>query len=308
MEQQLIRDTPRGRGRVWSTFRSACVSIEQHTCFRILVIVIIVLSSAALMFEDLHLQHRQVLRMVVARADEVFTCFFLMEMFLKWLAFGLKKYFSDAWSWIDFLILQVSLVSLAADSLGLSGLGAFQLVRSFRALGLLRVISRFPGLRGVVQALVRTVPSMLDFLLVVLVLWTAFSILGVSLFSGRFYSCVNETSGERFSPQDVDNKTDCLWRAWGDPGVHWGNQDLNYDNVLSGYLALLQLGLSSDCVEVMYAAVDATWVVSQPSYESNPYMYLYFISFTICCFFTFNFFIRVIIDRLQRDKMSLYSD
>jgi len=59
------------------------------------------------MFEDLHLQQRQVLRAVLARADQVFTCLFLVEVLLKWIALGLNKYFSDAWSWIDFLILQV---------------------------------------------------------------------------------------------------------------------------------------------------------------------------------------------------------
>ncbi|XP_034390660.1 sodium channel protein type 4 subunit alpha B-like [Cyclopterus lumpus] len=296
-------DTSHGRGRVWSNFRRACFSIVQHTCFESIIIIIIVLSSGALVFENIHLQHRQVLKMVVARADEVFTCLLLMEIFLKWLAFGLKKYFSDAWSWIDFLILQVSLVSLAADTFGFSEMGAFQFLRTLRALGLLRVISRFQGLRGVVQALVRTVPSMLDFLLVVLVLWMVFSILGVNLFAGRFFYCFNETAEELFLPEVVNNKTQCLWLSMENfTEVSWKNPQLNYDNVLSGYLPLLQLGASSDCVDVMYSAVDATWVESQPIYESNRYMYLYFICFIISSFFTFNFFIRVIIDHLQRDK------
>lgn len=41
--------------------------------------------------------------------DILFTCIFLMEMLLKWIGFGLKKYFSDAWCWLDFLILNVRL-------------------------------------------------------------------------------------------------------------------------------------------------------------------------------------------------------
>ncbi|XP_068452613.1 sodium channel protein type 4 subunit alpha B-like isoform X2 [Clinocottus analis] len=296
-------DKSHGRGRVWSNFRRACLSIVQHECFEIIIIVIIVLSSAALVFEDVHLQHRQVLKMVLARADQVFTCLFLMEMILKWFAFGLKKYFSDSWSWIDFLILQVSVVSLAADAFGFSGMGAFQLLRTFRALGLLRVISRIQSLRVVVQTLVRTVPSMLDFLLVVLALWLVFSITGVNLFAGRFHYCFNETSEEMFSSDDVNNKTQCLELHYGNyPEVSWKKPKLHYDNVLSGFLTLLRLGASSDSLDIMYSAVDATLLEFQPVYEAKTYMYLYFIGFFITSFFTFNFFIRVIIEQLHRDQ------
>lgn len=59
------------------------------------------------MFEDIHLQQRQVLKVVVETADQVFTYLFLLEMLLKWIGYGLKKYFTDAWCWLDFLILDV---------------------------------------------------------------------------------------------------------------------------------------------------------------------------------------------------------
>ncbi|KAM6941292.1 sodium channel protein type 4 subunit alpha B-like isoform 2-T2 [Lycodopsis pacificus] len=296
-------DTSRGRWRVWSHFRRACFSIVQHKCFDIIIFFIILLSSVALVFEDVHLQHRQVLKTVLVTADQVFTCLFLMEMILKWIAVGLKKYFSDAWSWIDFLILQVFLVSIAADTFGFSELGAFQSLRTLRALGLLRAISRIQGLRVVVQALVRTLPSMLDFMLVALVFSMAFSILGVNLFAGKFYYCYNETAEEIFLPEVVNNKSECFYLMMENfTEVRWKNTQLNYDDVLNGYLSLLHLALSVDCVDVMYAAVDASWLESQPVYESNTYMYLYFIGFIISSFFTFNYFIRVIIDNLQRQK------
>lgn len=57
--------------------------------------------------EDTLLYHRQVLQMVLDKADLVFTCLFLIEMLLKWIAFGFKKYFSSFWCWLDFLILHV---------------------------------------------------------------------------------------------------------------------------------------------------------------------------------------------------------
>uniref|UniRef100_G3NXF0 Ion transport domain-containing protein n=1 Tax=Gasterosteus aculeatus aculeatus TaxID=481459 RepID=G3NXF0_GASAC len=305
-------DTPKdccsndGTGRVWSNLRRACFSIVQHKCFEYILLIIILLSSVALAFEDIHLQHRQVLKTVVARAEQVFTCLFLVEMILKWIAFGLKKYFTSTWTWIDFLILQVSVVSLAADRFGFSELGVFQSFRTLRALGLLRAVSRVQGLKVVVQALVRTVQSMFDLLLVVLVFWLAFSILGVNLFGGKFHYCSNETSQEIISSLYIANKSECLLLSMEEdsPDILWKSTELNYDNVLSGYLSLLHLGLSADCVDVMYAAVDATWLESQPVFEYNSYMYLYFICFIIGSFFTLNLFIRAVIDNLHRQKSS----
>lgn len=32
-----------------------------------------------------------------------------MEMLLKWVAYGFKVYFTNAWCWLDFLIVDVSL-------------------------------------------------------------------------------------------------------------------------------------------------------------------------------------------------------
>ena len=40
--------------------------------------------------------------------DKFFTVIFLLEMFLKWFAYGFRWYFSNAWCWLDFVIVMVS--------------------------------------------------------------------------------------------------------------------------------------------------------------------------------------------------------
>lgn len=40
--------------------------------------------------------------------DRVFTFIFVFEMLLKWVAYGFKSYFTNAWCWLDFLIVNVS--------------------------------------------------------------------------------------------------------------------------------------------------------------------------------------------------------
>lgn len=55
--------------------------------------------------------------MLLEYADKVFTYIFLMEMLLKWAAFGLRSYFTNAWCWLDFIIVCVSIFSLNTDTL-----------------------------------------------------------------------------------------------------------------------------------------------------------------------------------------------
>lgn len=53
-------------------------------------------------------------------ADKIFTYVFVLEMLLKWVAYGFKKYFTNAWCWLDFLIVDVSVTfSILIDCVGL---------------------------------------------------------------------------------------------------------------------------------------------------------------------------------------------
>lgn len=63
--------------------------------------------------EDVHLQQRPVLQDVLYYMDRIFTVIFFLEMLIKWLALGFKKYFTNAWCWLDFIIVMVSHVSLS---------------------------------------------------------------------------------------------------------------------------------------------------------------------------------------------------
>lgn len=48
------------------------------------------------------------MKVILEYADKVFSYIFVLEMFLKWIAYGFKKYFTNAWCWLDFLIVDVS--------------------------------------------------------------------------------------------------------------------------------------------------------------------------------------------------------
>lgn len=59
-------------------------------------------------FEDIYLEERKTVKVLLEYADKMFTYVFVLEMLLKWVAYGFKKYFTNAWCWLDFLIVDVS--------------------------------------------------------------------------------------------------------------------------------------------------------------------------------------------------------
>ncbi|NWQ95285.1 SCN5A protein, partial [Burhinus bistriatus] len=103
-------------------------------------------------FEDIHLRERKNVKTVLEYADKIFTYIFCIEMILKWVAYGLHSYFTNAWCWLDFIIVCVSITfSLSyifnfATSLCSSG-SALKSLRTLRALRPLRALSRFEGIK-----------------------------------------------------------------------------------------------------------------------------------------------------------------
>ncbi|CAB1434025.1 unnamed protein product [Pleuronectes platessa] len=331
-------DTSHGLGEAWWRLRKTCYQIVEHSWFETFIIFMILLSSGALVrlidlkhsfikcdilkisgqadraepaapvinsrrFEDIYIEKRKVVKVVLEYADKVFSYIFVLEMFLKWIAYGFKKYFTNYWCWLDFLIVDVSLISLVANSLGYSDFTAIKSLRTLRALRPLRALSRFEGMRVVVNALIGAIPSIMNVLLVCLIFWLIFSIMGVNLFAGKFGKCVNRT-GFIHSITLVNNKSECL--AMNDTQFYWTKVKVNFDNVGLGYLSLLQVATFKGWMEIMHAAVDSRGVEEQPIREINLYMYLYFVIFIIFgSFFTLNLFIGVIIDNFNQQKRKM---
>ncbi|GAA6214561.1 sodium channel protein type 4 subunit alpha A-like [Lates japonicus] len=305
----LTVDITQGDGKKWWNLRRTCFTIVEHDWFETFIIFMILLSSGALAFEDIYIERRRTIKIILEYADKVFTYIFVIEMLLKWVAYGFKTYFTNAWCWLDFFIVDISLISLVANWLGYSDLGPIKSLRTLRALRPLRALSRFEGMRVVVNALVGAIPSIFNVLLVCLIFWLIFSIMGVNLFAGKFYRCINTTTEELFPLTVVNNRSDCIAIKEATQEARWVNVKVNYDNVGKGYLSLLQVATFKGWMDIMYAAVDSREIEEQPSYEINLYMYMYFVIFIIFgSFFTLNLFIGVIIDNFNQQKKKINKD
>lgn len=58
-------------------------------------------------FEDIYIEKKKTIKIILDYADKIFTYVFILEMLLKWVAYGYKTYFTNAWCWLDFLIVDV---------------------------------------------------------------------------------------------------------------------------------------------------------------------------------------------------------
>ncbi|KAF1459871.1 Sodium channel protein type 5 subunit alpha, partial [Pygoscelis antarcticus] len=297
-------------GETWWNLRKTCYQIVEHSWFESFIIFMILLSSGALVFEDIHINERRNIKIMLAFLDKMFTFIFVLEMLLKWVAYGFKKYFTNAWCWLDFIIVGVSSafgISTRVSLINLFGssFDAVKSLRTLRALRPLRALSRFEGMRVVVNALVGAIPSIMNVLLVCLIFWLIFSIMGVNLFAGKFGRCVNMTEEDSELNSLIDNITDC--RMYNNTGkIFWVNLKVNFDNVGSGYLALLQVATFKGWMDIMYAAVDSREKNEQPQMEHNIFMYLYFVIFIIFgSFFILNLFVGVIIDNFNQQKKKI---
>ncbi|CAF4705492.1 unnamed protein product [Rotaria sp. Silwood1] len=289
----------------WTYLRSLVLCIVEHHFFEWFIIISILASSTTLALEDVNTRQQPTFSEVLAIFDKIFTVIFTIELILKWFAYGIRHYFTSGWNWLDFIIVVVSVLGTVLDIFDVADIPAFKSMRTLRALRPLKALSRFEGIRVVVNALFGAIPSIFNVLLVCLVFWLIFSIMGVQLFGGKFYKCVYVGTHDRVHiSENITNKIDCL-----NKNFTWENSRINFDNVLSGYLALFQVATFKGWIEIMADATDAKEINVQPEYETNVYIFIYFVLFIIFgSFFTLNLFIGVVIDNFNQQKRKLRAD
>lgn len=83
-------------------------------------------------------------------ADRVALVIFVLELLLRLYAHG-WRFFTDAWSVFDFLVVGIALVPAT---------GPFSVLRALRVLRVLRLMSAVPAMRRVVGALLAAVPGL----------------------------------------------------------------------------------------------------------------------------------------------------
>uniref|UniRef100_G1QTL3 Sodium channel protein type 7 subunit alpha n=1 Tax=Nomascus leucogenys TaxID=61853 RepID=G1QTL3_NOMLE len=288
------------KGKIWQNIRKTCCKIVENNWFKCFIGLVTLLSTGTLAFEDIYIDQRKTIKILLEYADMIFTYIFILEMLLKWMAYGFKAYFSNGWYRLDFVVVIVFCLSLIGKTRE-----ELKPLISMKFLRPLRVLSQFERMKVVVRALIKTTLPTLNVFLVCLMIWLIFGIMGVDLFAGRFYECIDPTSGERFPSSEVMNRSQCESLLFNE-SMPWENAKMNFDNVGNGFLSLLQVATFNGWITIMNSAIDSVAVNTQPHFEVNIYMYCYFINFIIFgVFLPLSMLITVIIDNFNKHKIKL---
>ena len=150
---------------------------------------------------------------------------------------GFVVYFGNAWCWLDFIIVCVSLLNFGVSLVGAANIPIFKTMRTLRALRPLRAMAKMEGMKVVVNALIGALPDIFNVLLVCLIFWLIFAIIGVNTFMGRYYKCIDSATGLKYSDEVIPTKQVCNVTD----GAEWVNSRVNFDNVMMAYLALMMV-------------------------------------------------------------------
>lgn len=67
-------------------------------------------------FEDIYIDQRKTIKILLEYADMIFTYVFILEMLLKWMAYGFKAYFTNGWYRLDFMVVIVRILKKQCKS------------------------------------------------------------------------------------------------------------------------------------------------------------------------------------------------
>ncbi|XP_005387429.1 PREDICTED: voltage-dependent L-type calcium channel subunit alpha-1D isoform X5 [Chinchilla lanigera] len=290
--------------------RVGCHKLINHHIFTNLILVFIMLSSAALAAED-PIRSHSFRNTILGYFDYAFTAIFTVEILLKMTTFGafLHKgaFCRNYFNLLDMLVVGVSLVSFGIQS---SAISVVKILRVLRVLRPLRAINRAKGLKHVVQCVFVAIRTIGNIMIVTTLLQFMFACIGVQLFKGKFYRCTDEAKS---NPEECRG----LFILYKDGDVDspmvreriWQNSDFNFDNVLSAMMALFTVSTFEGWPALLYKAIDSNGENIGPVYNYRVEISVFFIIYIIIvAFFMMNIFVGFVIVTFQEQGEKEYKN
>lgn len=109
----------------------------------------------------------------------------------------------DPWNILDFIIVFFTFMTWIFEATASGDVSFLRGFRALRALRPLRVVSKNEGIKTVVNALLESIPALINVLLIVMLFLLVFGILGIQLFKGQLGYC-NDSS------EEIPDKAACI--------------------------------------------------------------------------------------------------
>lgn len=254
---------------------------------------------------------------------------FIFEMLLKIFVQGLivfswkkKKrtgFLNDPWNILDVIIIITDIIYLSLFFTNNSE------IRAISALTVFRFFTRVASLKVVLNTLFRSIPAIVNVLIVCCLLFLVFGILGVQLFKGKFYYCSAERIGSEANclfPEGVNRTLDFEWNKYTSScsmksqfletikqrsdcqyPLEWLNNSYNFDNLLSSLLVLFEVASIEQWPDISGYAISAVGVDMNPQPGYNIFAGFFFVIFVmIGAVFIINMFVGVVLSNFNRIK------
>jgi len=115
--------------------------------------------------------------------EVLFTVLFAIELTFNMYGHWFLEFWNSSWNIFDFIIVGISVLSISYNG-DLPAIGVLRLFRAFRAFRLFR---RVENLRKIIEGIIRSMPSVANAFVILVLVMSIWSIMGVQLF-GEYHS------------------------------------------------------------------------------------------------------------------------
>ncbi|XP_031338414.1 voltage-dependent calcium channel type A subunit alpha-1 isoform X27 [Photinus pyralis] len=283
--------------------------------FEYAVLLTIIANCVVLALEE-HLPNhdKTMLALRLEDTEEYFLGIFCVEAALKILALGFVlhrgSYLRNIWNIMDFFVVLTGSMTIFAEANVDVDL---RMLRSFRVLRPLKLVSRIPSLQVVLKSIIKAMAPLLQIGLLVLFAIVIFAIIGLEFYSGALHrTCYSlydidliAKEGEEAFPCNTDNKSQaeqygsnwcrdgnsvCLER-WQGPN----NGITSFDNIGLAMLTVFQCITMEGWTAILYWMNDAV---------GNHFNWMYFVPLIVLgSFFMLNLVLGVLSGEFSNERL-----
>lgn len=144
-----------------------------HKHFTTIILILIIINAVIVGLESnpaIYQSYKQIFSFL----DRLLLWIFTIEIILRMIS-EKHRYFKDSWNWFDFIIVASGHLFVGAYFI--------TVLRILRVLRVIRALSVIPSLRKLVDALLLTIPSLGNILLLMSILFYIYAVTGTMLFA-----------------------------------------------------------------------------------------------------------------------------
>ena len=158
--------------------------IVDSSVFQGIILFVIVFNSVIMGIETIRNLSDSAVS-TLATINMVCLIIFIVEIVVKLLAYGLD-YFKDPWNWFDVIIVGVSMASGLAFMSAFRAMRVLRVLKSLKALRGTKLIGHVRKLQIIIDAIVKSIPSIGWTGVLLLLIYYIFALIGVNLFGEAF--------------------------------------------------------------------------------------------------------------------------